>query len=210
MQEVALRMVGQEVTLAHFYLSGGTALSAFHLRHRLSDDLDFFTKEEVRLTDVSVCVLKIRDAIKATDVRSDRLHDRHLFFFTHSDGELKIEFSRYPFDQFEEPRADNEYGVRVDSLRDIAANKLVALLDRFDPKDFVDLYFLLQDRSLDEIRHDTTQKFHVQIHDLFLGSELAKVRRVEALPKMLKPLSVQELKEFFTRQASGLREDLIG
>ena len=27
----------------HFYLTGGTALSAFYLQHRLSDDLDLFT-----------------------------------------------------------------------------------------------------------------------------------------------------------------------
>ena len=29
-----------------FYLTGGTALSAFYLRHRRSDDLDFFTSTE--------------------------------------------------------------------------------------------------------------------------------------------------------------------
>ena len=28
-----------------FYLTGGTALSRFHLNHRYSDDLDFFTHE---------------------------------------------------------------------------------------------------------------------------------------------------------------------
>jgi predicted nucleotidyltransferase component of viral defense system len=36
------------------------------------------------------------------------------------------------------------FTVRVDSEYDIAANKLMALVDRFDPKDCVDLYFLLQ------------------------------------------------------------------
>lgn len=29
-----------------FYFTGGTALSAFYLRHRLSKDLDFFTPEQ--------------------------------------------------------------------------------------------------------------------------------------------------------------------
>ena len=29
----------------NFYLSGGTALSAFYLQHRYSDDLDFFSEE---------------------------------------------------------------------------------------------------------------------------------------------------------------------
>lgn len=30
-----------------FYLTGGTALSAFYLQHRLSEDLDFFTNNDV-------------------------------------------------------------------------------------------------------------------------------------------------------------------
>jgi hypothetical protein len=30
-----------------FYLTGGTALAAFHLGHRRSDDLDFFTEGDV-------------------------------------------------------------------------------------------------------------------------------------------------------------------
>ena len=30
-----------------FYLTGGTALSAFYLHHRLSEDLDFFTESDV-------------------------------------------------------------------------------------------------------------------------------------------------------------------
>lgn len=34
-------------------------------------------------------------------------------------------------------------GLPVDSLEDIAVGKLLALFGRADPKDFVDLYFLL-------------------------------------------------------------------
>ncbi len=33
-----------------FRLTGGTALSAFYLEHRLSEDIDFFSKEKVPLT----------------------------------------------------------------------------------------------------------------------------------------------------------------
>lgn len=31
----------------YFRLSGGTALSAFYLEHRYSDDLDFFSEEKI-------------------------------------------------------------------------------------------------------------------------------------------------------------------
>jgi predicted nucleotidyltransferase component of viral defense system len=33
-----------------FYLTGGTALAAFYLHHRVSDDLDLFSEDEVPLT----------------------------------------------------------------------------------------------------------------------------------------------------------------
>lgn len=35
-----------------FYLGGGTALSRFHYNHRYSDDLDFFTFEEIDFIEV--------------------------------------------------------------------------------------------------------------------------------------------------------------
>jgi len=37
--------VESEIT-KRFYLTGGTALSEFYLKHRLSEDIDLFTKEE--------------------------------------------------------------------------------------------------------------------------------------------------------------------
>ena len=33
-----------------FYLTGGTALAEFYLHHRYSDDLDFFTRKQGRLS----------------------------------------------------------------------------------------------------------------------------------------------------------------
>jgi predicted nucleotidyltransferase component of viral defense system len=33
-----------------FYLSGGTALSAYYLQHRYSDDLDLFTRDQDALS----------------------------------------------------------------------------------------------------------------------------------------------------------------
>ena len=111
--------------------------------------------------------------------------------------ELKIEFTKYPFKQLE--RADTKDGLQIDSLRDISANKLMAMLDRFDPKDFIDLYFILQSKKIAEVRTDAEEKFDYKIDSIFLGGEIAKVKRIEALPKMIKPLSVEEIKDFFTQ-----------
>ncbi|MDP2905864.1 MAG: nucleotidyl transferase AbiEii/AbiGii toxin family protein, partial [Candidatus Omnitrophota bacterium] len=50
-QKKFLQLASEENYIAsEFYLSGGTALSAFYLFHRYSEDLDFFIeKEEVNL-----------------------------------------------------------------------------------------------------------------------------------------------------------------
>lgn len=190
-----LEAVAEESRLASFYLSGGTALANYYLHHRLSDDLDFFTVEDVDSVFLREFAEKLKSTLGAKSLRFERLHDRNQFFFDLSGGELKVEFTRYPFHQLENPSRLER--ILVDSLRDIAANKLMALLDRFDPKDFVDLYFIFQQTDISEIRIDVEKKFGHKVSPIFLAGELAKVRRIEALPKMLKPITIQELKDFF-------------
>ncbi len=45
-QKIVIDEIKKEKNLAsRFYLTGGTALSAFHLQHRYSDDLDLFSDD---------------------------------------------------------------------------------------------------------------------------------------------------------------------
>lgn len=57
--------------------------------------------------------------------------------------------------------------------------------------------------------HDTEQKFGMKIEPLFLGGELMKVRCIEALPKMSKPLAIPELKAFFAGEAKKFAPDIL-
>lgn len=207
-QKIALATIGKENNFSDFYLSGGTALAAFYFQHRLSDDLDFFSFTDTDNVFLHGLADRLKIAIGATAVRYERPYDRNMFFFRMPEGgELKVEFTKYPFRQLEETEVKD--GIRIDSIRDIAANKLMALVDRFDPKDFVDLYFLLQRFSLDAIRSDAEKKFNIKIGDIFLGSEFAKVKRIEALPKMVKPLTIEELKHFFSQHAKTLASVIL-
>lgn len=201
-QQQALRAVMQNPSLNGFYLSGGTALSAFFLHHRLSDDLDFFSSEPIDGMAIESAIQELKSTLGTSSLRFEKLHDRRLFFFALPAGELKMEFTLYPYPILENHKVID--GTRVDSLRDISANKLMAFLDRFDPKDFVDLYYILQTHSIGDLRMDAEHKFGVRISNIFLGGELMKVRRIEALPKMLLPLTIDELKYFFSEQAKTL------
>ncbi len=52
-RELLLKLLENEVIEQAFFLSGGTALSVFYLGHRISEDLDFFTKSDVNLNNIS-------------------------------------------------------------------------------------------------------------------------------------------------------------
>lgn len=190
-----------------FYLTGGTALAAYYLKHRFSDDLDFFTAQAVDAVGIHAIAENVRKVIEAESVRFSRLHDRYQFYYLLGDEEVKVEFTHYPFPQLEEPKEFD--GIRVDGIYDIATNKLMAALDRFDPKDFVDLYFLIPQFPLSELRLAVEKKFGIRVDPIFLGSELAKARRIAALPKMIKQFSIEELKDFFAREAGTLESEIV-
>lgn len=206
-QRAVIELVAQEPKLRDFYLTGGTALAAYYLGHRHSDDLDFFTADEPDLLFLHDFARRIQSALNAQPPRYRRLYDRNEFFFAIEKSELKIEFTRYPFPQCEAPQERD--GMRIDSLRDIAANKLMTVLDRFEPKDFIDLYFLLLERSLADLVQDVQTKFSIKVTPLFLGQELMKARRIEALPVMVNPLTVKELKDFFADEAKALGPEVL-
>jgi len=206
-QKATIEYVFAQPDAAHFYLSGGTALAAYYLNHRASDDLDFFSEQDFPTTTVQRIAGGLRTVLNADGLRYSRLHDRRQFFFTHDGEELKVEFTRYPFRQLEPVRHSGT--ALVDGEFDIAVNKLMTITDRFDPKDFVDLYFLLPKYPLRRLRDGVGEKFGVRLDPVFLGSELMKVNRVSALPKMILPLSIEDLKEFFSQQAETLRAEVL-
>lgn len=206
-QKKIIKAVAEEPNLTDFYLTGGTALAAYYFQHRISDDLDFFIFKEPDKIFLHSFAEKLKIIIGAKSVRYERLYDRNQFFFQTTGEELKVEFSKYPFIQFNEPILKD--GARIDSLRDIAANKLMAMLDRFDPKDFVDLYFILREFKLEDIRRDAEKKFGISVGYVFLGGEIAKAKRVEALPKMIKPITIEGLKDFFAKKAKELEPKIF-
>ncbi len=207
-QQMILKLLASEPSLSDFYLTGGTALSEYYLHHRDSDDLDFFSEQSAKLIRIDPFITRAAKELGATSVRHERVHDRQLFLLTLADKtELKLEFTRYPFPSLEEKNQIN--GIRVDSLRDITTNKLFALIERFEPKDFVDLYFLLQRTPLEQVRQDLEKKFGIKISPMVIGSEFAKVARIEALPKMHIPLTISDLKSFFVEQARLLKPNIF-
>ena len=186
-----------------FYLTGGTALSAFYLRHRLSEDLDFFTEGDV---DTELILTFLRSLPEVEELESERKLDRKIFLISYSGGEqLTTGFTKYPFKAID-PFTEVD-GIHADSLADILVNKLMAMTDRKDIKDYVDIYFILKEfpeLSLDEMIGKTELKFGSKgLKDILQGRFLECPANIEALT-MKKTCNAKELVAFFKETARGL------
>ena len=207
-QKKVIRFIASSDQLSSFYLTGGTALAGYYLQHRVSDDLDFFSYEDIDLIFIHKVAEDLKDIIGSKSMRFSRLYDRYQFFYASDTDEYKVEFTKYPFKQLSEVNVFD--GLRTDSELDIAVNKLLTVVDRFDPKDFVDLYFLLQKHTLDELKEGVEKKFGVKLDSLTIGSALSKVKNIVALPKMTKNLPLDEIKKFFSAEARKLSSVILG
>lgn len=210
LQQRALRRFARETDLsAEFVLSGGTALAAFHLHHRRSDDLDFFSRQPVDSLRVRRFIDTLRDELDATDVEPIRLYDRHLFILTVAGESLKVEFTQYPYAALESPVSED--GVLIESLRDIAADKLAALLDRFEPKDYYDLYALFTGGHtiLTRLRADAQIKFGIRVDPIQLGAAFARSANLPILPYLVTPIEKTDVQKFFDDLARGLKFEVV-
>ena len=126
-----------------FFLTGGSALGLFYLDHRRSYDLDLFTSDEVEGMELRNLVLRVAAGIGADCQVLRTAPDFHRFRLVRG-GErelVDVVVDRAP--QLDRQKATFD-GIRVDTLREIIANKLTTLLSRSEVKDVVDLYFLEQ------------------------------------------------------------------
>lgn len=195
----------------NFYLTGGTALSAFYLNHRYSEDLDFFTKKEISdFQPIAIFIKKIKPIIKIKTTEIRHSYNRHLFYFYLDNGNiLKTEFTYFPFDELDKPLIWQN--LKIDSLLDIAVNKVQTLGQRVRVRDFIDLFFIIRAKnfSFADLLEKARIKFDWHIDPLGLGANLIKAREMKDLPKMLISYSQQDLENFFLSEAKKLSSEII-
>lgn len=90
------------------------------------------------------------------------------------------------------------------------AGKLFALTDRYDPKDFVDLYFAFEhkyyDGTLSDLVSRTGERFEVKGMDYLIPERLLMVKRIglDDLPVMIKELDLAKMKCYFLEQSGAM------
>lgn len=111
--------------------------------------------------------------------------------------ELKVDFNYYPFPRIEKGK---KYGdLEIDSIYDIAVNKVHTMFMRTRSRDFVDIYFIMKsiDYTLDQLIRDAKVKFDWHIDQATLASQFIKVKEIEDLPTILASFNRKDMDNFF-------------
>lgn len=174
-----------------FYWTGGTVLSVFYLHHRKSKNLDFFSDFPINYNEIIKFIRAIKKQLKLKKLQEKKIFDRWEFILKNKE-ELRLEFVHYEHPKLK-PRRKWK-GIYIDSLDDLAANKVMAFFDRNDPKDLVDLYFLLTKKGykINRLLKLVEKKFGVRLEESSVWSEAFK--SLENLDE-LKPLIIGRPKE---------------
>ena len=134
--------------LKNLRLVGGTAL-ALQIGHRKSIDIDLFGKLEIDNIELSEALNKIGNISLINKTKNI-----NIFLI---DG-IKVDIVNYPYEWLDSAVLEDD--LILASTKDIAAMKFAAITGRGTKKDFIDLYYLLEQFTIEEIMEFYKQKYN--------------------------------------------------
>ena len=181
------------------YLAGGTAL-ALHLKHRYSEDLDFFTKKDF----IEETTIQLID--KLGNFQLNRA-DWKTILGKFEDTKFSLFYYKYPLIKKAGIFLTN---TPVVSIEDIAAMKIAAIADRGTKRDFIDLFFLARIFTLKEIlefydlkyKNLAANKTHIFKSIIYFADA-----QDDPMPRMVEKINWEEVETFFEKEASRLAKD---
>ncbi len=177
-----------------FYLAGGTAL-ALQLGHRDSIDFDFFCPQNI---DTQKLFEKVREVFKGRKVF--KVQDEKNTLTVLIGETVKISFFSYKYDLLDQ--LIEEPNLKLASVLDIACMKLSAITSRGVNKDYIDLYYILQELDLSLLLDKSAIKFPELDSSLILKS-LVYFKDLEIEPirfKNNKAVDFERVKSFLEKK----------
>lgn len=206
-QAVFLRRFFATDTTRQFVLTGGSALAGFHLGHRLSKDLDLFTFQPDAFRGIGLYVESIAADLgwQIVFARSSE-YFRQYVFQSGSEERVQVDLVREVGPRFGEWLLVDH--INVDAIENIGVNKIAAILGRTESKDFVDLHFILKaGHDFDHLFGQAQQK-DLGLLPFFFAGALLQIQRLTRLPIMLKPITLDELQDYFVTLANRIIDGL--
>jgi hypothetical protein len=199
--KTALAILAKSGLVGDGYLAGGSSL-ALHFGHRYSLDFDFFSQKTFDPHKLAHDLKKIGQ-FKQTIAKGISLI-----------GEFnKIKFSYFQYNYPLIGKLSSFLGINIASVDDIAAMKIVALMDRGTKRDFVDLYEIIRrGKSLEDILKLYDKKYKTLEENMF--SIIKSLQYFDDaqdtdMPKMIASVSWEKAKEFFTSESMRLAHKYI-
>ncbi|MCM8788101.1 MAG: nucleotidyl transferase AbiEii/AbiGii toxin family protein [Candidatus Omnitrophica bacterium] len=186
----------------NFYLAGGTAL-ALQIKHRTSIDFDFYTNK-------NFYPLSIYEKLQKCNSK------KFLLSTIRDDDTLIVEINNIIVSFFYYPYKiignilKSQY-LDLASIEDIAAMKVIAIIQRGAKRDFIDMYFLIKKLGLENIFKIAKEKYPGFNEYLALQS-LTYFEDAEAESdlrdiKLLKSFDWIEVKKYFLQESERILEN---
>ncbi len=197
-----LARVRTMVLAHHFVLAGGTGL-ALQIGHRFSADLDFFSERSFRTE-------KLLQELRKMGIAPIVQQEDEGTLTVLAKG-TKVSFLHYPYPFLEPTRSASR--VPVAHILDIASMKIMATVQRGAKRDFVDLYFLLQDVPFRKVAENLVRRFGIgRINPIHIGKSLVFFNDAEGDPdpayRGRKKPGWNTIKTFFARNVRQMVLDL--
>lgn len=186
----------------HARMAGGTGL-ALLIGHRISLDLDLFTHDHFRTESV---IASIRKSGYPFSIMAEG--EGYIVFDI--DG-IKVSLFHYEYPFLEQPVVFQ--GILIAGILDIASMKVIAINQRGTKRDFIDLFFLLQNIPFHKVADHMVKRFGPErINPVHIGKSLVFFSDAESNPdpEYLKNKEVKwsQVKKFFTQHVKQFVFDL--
>lgn len=181
-----------------FFLTGGTCLSAFYLAHRESQDLDFFSLSPFNPLALKTTIQEIADKTHATMSIQARSQTYSEIYLENAKEEWRQKIDIVQEQPIHFGKITNIDTITVDSLVNIATNKILAVFGRLEPKDYIDLYviFTQTEMNFDEMFEKAKEK-DTGLSELYFANVIADVSKFETFPKMHIPFDKKAFVKFY-------------
>jgi len=186
-----------------FFLTGGTALSAFYLQHRYSQDLDLFTLDSDAFDRVPLYIADTATRLTVSVASLQTAPQFRRYQVSRKDESVIVDFVREVVPQVSEKKNVFE-GIVVDTLDDITANKICTVISRAEIKDYIDLYFLNRAGYPLENYIKLAQQKDAGVSQAMLAYLLSEFRLSKVPDFMIAAISLGDLQDFFKSLAMKL------
>lgn len=188
-----------------FYLTGGTALARFYFQHRESVDLDLFSQnQQLDFSAVNLEIERIGREIGLTTIKQVTTNTFLQFIFEGTDKNiLKVDLVKDIPVHFGEFKQEGK--VRLDSLENMGSNKITAIFGRTDHKDFIDLYYILNETDFTfEYLISLAKQKDLGLTEFYLANSIDQIEQASQMPVLLKPLDLNKYNEFYKNLSRDL------